>query len=126
MENRPSPRDSQLSHLRASVLGEAMSTGQLSHDEYSERLDKLYQAKTVGELQLLTHDLQVDQRPAAANLITPATSSEPDNVIAVFGGTERKGRWRVRRLGRASCRERGETSGGAGAGEEETCGNLAE
>lgn len=110
MENRPSPRDSQLSHLRASdsnreqiaaVLGEAMSTGQLSHEEYSERLDKLYQAKTVGELQLLTHDLQVEQRPAAANLITPATSSEPDNVIAVFGGTERKGRWRVRRLTRA-------------------------
>lgn len=110
MENRPSPRDSQLSHLRASdsnreqiaaVLGEAMSTGQLSHEEYSERLDKLYRAKTVGELQLLTHDLQVDQRPAAANLITPATSSEPDNVIAVFGGTERKGRWRVRRLTRA-------------------------
>ncbi|QYC38078.1 hypothetical protein Nocox_02225 [Nonomuraea coxensis DSM 45129] len=109
MENRPSPRDPQLSHLRASdsnreqfaaVLGEAMSTGQLSHEEYSERLDKLYQAKTVGELQLLTHDLQIDQRhPVTPNLVSgaPATESSPENVIAVFGGSERKGRWRVRR-----------------------------
>ncbi|WP_317619812.1 DUF1707 SHOCT-like domain-containing protein [Nonomuraea phyllanthi] len=109
MENRPSPRDAQLSHLRASdsnreqiaaVLGEAMSTGQLSHDEYSERLDKLYQAKTVGELQVLTQDLQTDQRqPVTANLVSnsPATESAPENVIAIFGGSERKGRWRVRR-----------------------------
>ncbi|MEU6723096.1 DUF1707 domain-containing protein [Nonomuraea wenchangensis] len=109
MENRPSPRDPQLSHLRASdsnreqiatVLGEAMSTGQLSHEEYSERLDKVYQAKTMGELQLLTHDLQTDQRhPVTANLVSnpAATESAPENVIAVFGGSERKGRWRVRR-----------------------------
>ncbi|MEV5553987.1 DUF1707 domain-containing protein [Nonomuraea wenchangensis] len=109
MENRPSPRDPQLSHLRASdsnreqiasVLGEAMSTGQLSHEEYSERLDKLYQAKTMGELQLLTQDLQIDQRhPVTPNLVSnpSATESAPENVIAVFGGSERKGRWRVRR-----------------------------
>ncbi|MEV0626499.1 DUF1707 domain-containing protein [Nonomuraea wenchangensis] len=109
MENSPSPRDPQLSHLRASdsnreqiasVLGEAMSTGQLSHEEYSERLDKLYQAKTMGELQLLTQDLQIDRRhPVTPNLVSnpSATESAPENVIAVFGGSERKGRWRVRR-----------------------------
>ncbi|MEZ7130376.1 DUF1707 domain-containing protein [Nonomuraea sp. AD125B] len=109
MENLPSPRDPQPSHLRASdnnreqiaaVLGEAMSTGQLSHEEYSERLDKVYLAKTVGELQLLTHDLQADQRhPVAPSLVSnpPATESAPENVVAVFGGSERKGRWRVRR-----------------------------
>ncbi|MEV4839615.1 DUF1707 domain-containing protein [Nonomuraea sp. NPDC049486] len=113
MENRPSPMDSQRSHLRASdsnreqiaaVLGEAMSTGQLSHEEYSERLDKLYQAKTVGELQLLTHDLQIDQRhPVTPNLVSnpSATNSEPENIIAIFSGADRKGRWRVRRRTRA-------------------------
>ncbi|MDA0634792.1 DUF1707 domain-containing protein [Nonomuraea sp. MCN248] len=110
MENRPSPMDSHRSHLRASdsnreqvaaVLGEAMSTGQLSHEEYSERLDKLYQAKTVGELQLLTHDLQTQSVTATPLSLSPATDSEAENVIAIFGGAERKGRWRVRRRTRA-------------------------
>ncbi|MGI5268554.1 DUF1707 SHOCT-like domain-containing protein [Nonomuraea sp. CA-218870] len=110
MENRPSPMDPHPSHLRASdsnreqvatVLGEAMSTGQLSHEEYSERLDKLYQAKTVGELQLLTHDLQTQPVTATSLSPSPATDSEAENVIAVFGGAERKGRWRVRRRTRA-------------------------
>lgn len=112
MENPPSRRDPQTSHLRASdtdrervgsVLGEALSTGQLSHDEYSERLDSLYQAKTVGELDVLTSDLQVDRhRPAASPVsYSPGTSTEPDNIVAVFGGADRKGRWRVRRRTKA-------------------------
>lgn len=113
MENPPSPRDSQWSHLRASdsnreqvaaVLGEALSTGQLDHQEYSERLDRLYQAKTVGELELLTRDLQVDRyrtAPASPMSYAPDASSEAENIVAVFGGAERKGRWRVRRRTRA-------------------------
>ncbi|WP_204018004.1 DUF1707 SHOCT-like domain-containing protein [Sphaerimonospora thailandensis] len=112
MENPPSRRDSQMSHLRASdsnreqiaaLLGEALSTGQLSHEEYSERLDSLYQAKTVGELEVLTHDLQVDRpRPAASPVsYAPGASSEPENIVAIFGGADRRGRWRVRRKTRA-------------------------
>lgn len=117
MENAPQRRDSPTSHLRASdqnrdqvaaLLGEALSTGQLSHDEYSERLDSLYQAKTVGELELLTQDLQVERHRSAtspasftagASAISyaPGESTQPDNVVAIFGGAERKGRWRVRR-----------------------------
>ncbi|WP_182902924.1 DUF1707 domain-containing protein [Microbispora sp. H10830] len=112
MENPPQRRDSPTSHLRASdsnrdqvaaLLGEALSTGQLSHEEYSERLDSLYQAKTVGELEVLTHDLQVErQRPAASPVsYAPNASTEPDNIIAVFGGADRRGRWRVRRQTKA-------------------------
>ncbi|MFC0865362.1 DUF1707 domain-containing protein [Sphaerimonospora cavernae] len=112
MENPPSRRDSQMSHLRASdsnreqaaaLLGEALSTGQLSHEEYSERLDNLYQAKTVGELEVLTHDLQVDRpRPAASPVsYAPGASSAPENIVAIFGGADRRGRWRVRRQTRA-------------------------
>ncbi|TQS18332.1 DUF1707 domain-containing protein [Microbispora sp. KK1-11] len=109
MENPPQRRDSPTSHLRASdsnrdqvaaLLGEALSTGQLSHEEYSERLDSLYQAKTVGELEVLTHDLQVErQRPAASpvSYAPPSGSTEPDNIVAIFGGADRRGRWRVRR-----------------------------
>ncbi|MEU6410932.1 DUF1707 domain-containing protein [Microbispora sp. NPDC046933] len=121
MENPPQRRDSPTSHLRASdsnrdqvaaLLGEALSTGQLSHEEYSERLDSLYQAKTVGELEVLTQDLQVERhRPAASPAsytpaaspvsYAPSASTEPDNIIAVFGGTDRRGRWRVRRQTKA-------------------------
>lgn len=101
-----------MSHLRASdrnrdqvadILAEALSTGQLSHEEYSERLDRLYQAKTVGELDVLTEDLQVErQRPAAGPVsYVPSTSTEPDNIVAVFGGADRRGRWRVRRRTKA-------------------------
>ncbi len=114
MENPPQRRDSPTSHLRASdsnrdqvaaLLGEALSTGQLSHEEYSERLDSLYQAKTVGELEVLTHDLQVErQRPAASPVsyaYAPNASTEADNIVAVFGGADRRGRWRVRRQTKA-------------------------
>ena len=107
MENLPQRRDSPTSHLRASdsnrdqvaaILGEALSAGQLSHDEYSERLDGLYQAKTVGELEILTHDLRLDgHRPAASPVsYVPGASSESENIVAIFSGAERKGRWRVR------------------------------
>jgi hypothetical protein len=112
MENAPQRRDSPTSHLRASdsnrdqvagLLGEALSTGQLSHEEYSERLDTLYQAKTVGELDVLTQDLQVERQHPAASPVSyaPSADTEPDNVIAVFGGADRRGRWRVRRQTRA-------------------------
>ncbi|WP_067172755.1 DUF1707 SHOCT-like domain-containing protein [Microtetraspora niveoalba] len=112
MENPPSRREPQMPHLRASdsnreqvaaMLADALSTGQLSHDEYSERLDSLYQAKTVGELEILTHDLQVDRRRPAASPVSFSAdaSSEPENVVAIFGGADRKGRWRVRRRTRA-------------------------
>ncbi|MFJ2031872.1 DUF1707 domain-containing protein [Streptosporangium sp. NPDC087985] len=112
MENPPQRRDSQMSHLRASdsnreqvstLLGEALSTGQLSHEEYSERLDSLYQAKTVGELEVLTRDLQVDRHRPAADPVShlPGTSSKPENIVAIFGGAERKGRWLVRRRTKA-------------------------
>ncbi|GGO05895.1 hypothetical protein GCM10010116_11580 [Microbispora rosea subsp. aerata] len=112
MDNAPQRRDSPTSHLRASdndrdrvaaILGEALSTGQLSHEEYSERLDRLYQVKTVGELDVLTHDLQVERHQPAAGPVSyaPSASTEPDNIIAVFGGADRRGRWRVRRRTKA-------------------------
>ncbi len=101
-----------MSHLRASdsnreqvsaLLGEALSTGQLSHEEYSERLDRLYQAKTMGELEILTHDLQIDRhRPTASPVsYVQGASSESENVVAIFSGAQRKGRWRVRRRTKA-------------------------
>ncbi|GLW06723.1 hypothetical protein Misp01_18530 [Microtetraspora sp. NBRC 13810] len=107
MENPPEPRDP-ASSLRASdanresvadLLGQALSTGQLSHAEYSERLDVLYQAKTVGELEVLTHDLQVDrvQAPRPAYYAQGSTEESTDQLVAIFSGATRRGPWRVRR-----------------------------
>jgi hypothetical protein len=41
----------------ATVLGEHMSAGRLTMDEYDERLARAYAAKTYGELEQLTADL---------------------------------------------------------------------
>ncbi len=51
----------------ADVLGQHMSAGRLSVDEYDERLAQAYAAKTYGELERLTADLPAtrpDPRPA--------------------------------------------------------------
>ncbi|MFD2078551.1 Cell wall-active antibiotics response 4TMS YvqF [Actinopolymorpha cephalotaxi] len=121
MTNLPEPvRPSGASHLRASdadrerivkVLGEALADGRLDVNEHSERLDAVYEAKTMGELEPITYDLAAtpghpQPRPAdrSANtpVVDPAGASESvDQMIAIFGGVERKGRWRLRRRSRA-------------------------
>jgi hypothetical protein len=108
-------------HLRASdadrdrvvrVLGEALSDGRLSPVEHSERLDAVYQAKTMGELAPITYDLAVVSAAQAQSfraasdgqgpVVDPAgATDETDRLIGIFGGAERKGRWRVRRRTRA-------------------------
>src|SRR5215218_9190931 len=53
----------------ATVLGEHMSAGRLTLDEYDERLSRAYAAKTYGELDQITADLPspgLAARPAAA------------------------------------------------------------
>jgi hypothetical protein len=116
MENLPD-RPHPLSHLRASdtdrdqvvdVLREALMAGRLTQDEHAERLEQTLQAKTLGELEPITRDLVVPNQtlpsPAAAPSNSPVPIEEPanpadsfDTMLAIFGGGERKGRWRVRR-----------------------------
>jgi len=118
MENLPEPSNPH-AHLRASdtdrdqvveVLRDALMTGRLTQDEHAERLEQTLQARTLGELEPITQDLAVPGqpfRPAAARPV-PSTSRVPieepanpqdsfDTVIGIFGGGERKGRWRVKR-----------------------------
>jgi hypothetical protein len=54
----------------AAVLGQHMSAGRLTMDEYDERLARAYTAKTYGELDQLTADL-----PAPARADRPAPRS---------------------------------------------------
>ncbi len=78
----------------AVVLRDHCAEGRLTLEELAGRLDRTYSARTVGELEALTTDLPV-----------PAPSSAPARpkrkarrfVIAIFGGSDRRGRWRVAR-----------------------------
>jgi hypothetical protein len=94
----------------ATLLSAAYAEGRLSQEEHDERLDQLMVAKTFDDLLPITHDLVLVGPPVT--VATPQTSSrfaidtvgqnsESDNMIAVFGGVTRKGRWRIRKNTRA-------------------------
>lgn len=99
-------------HLRASdadrdqvaeVMSTAFAEGRLSREEYDERLDALLRAKTFDDLVGLTRDLVVVATPAHPPAAKPAyavehggPSGEIDRMVGVFGGAERKGKWRIR------------------------------
>src|SRR4051794_39693146 len=127
MENLPD-RPHPHAHLRASdidrdqvvdVLRDALMSGRLTQDEHAERLEQTLQAKTLGELEPITRDLVVPGQATPMPTATPATAGtaasnspvpieEPadptqsfDTMVAIFGGGERKGRWRGKRGAKA-------------------------
>jgi hypothetical protein len=123
MENLPEPQNPH-AHLRASdtdrdqvveVLRDALMTGRLTQDEHAERLEQTLKARTIGELEPITQDLAVPgqaYRPAAAAVPSnsPVPIEEPANpqdsfetLVGIFGGGERRGRWRVKRRTNALC-----------------------
>ena len=111
-------------HIRASDadrdqvaerLREALAEGRLSPVEHEDRLDVLYKAKTIGELAPIVSDLpgpdghgSLGYGPSeragglsgmevlgsdARDLAGQSKGSE--NLVAVFGAAERRGRWLV-------------------------------
>ena len=101
-------------HLRASdsdrdqvanVLDSAFAEGRLSRDEHDERMESLLRAKTFDDLVGLTRDLVVVASPtpvpapaSTTYAVAPSVaSSEIDRMVGIFGGAERKGKWRIRR-----------------------------
>lgn len=108
-------------HIRASDadrdkvaerLREALAEGRLTPVEHEERLDTLYRAKTMGELAPIVEDLPApghdyaarersSQSPSGMEILDgeardlAGQSKGSENLVAVFGGCERKGRWLV-------------------------------
>ena len=87
----------------AALLGAAYAEGRLTHEEHDERLERVLAARTFDDLVPLTTDLvALDPAPATVSSPTPqfvvgnGSIAETDRMVAVFGGVERKGRWRVR------------------------------
>jgi len=87
----------------AKVLHDSMAEGRLTVNELEERLDKVYEAKTFGDLEPLTRDLPVgDQakslaipRPAAPPSTRIGGRGTSSSAIAVMSGAVRKGVWTV-------------------------------
>jgi hypothetical protein len=94
----------------AQVLNNAMAEGRLTVDELEERLDKVYSAKTFGDLEPLLRDLPVGNQiqyplapPAAGTSPVPMPSpvnkiggrGTSSGAVAIMSGTDRKGVWTV-------------------------------
>jgi hypothetical protein len=88
----------------ADALREAYAEGRLDVDEHNERLDRAYQAKTLGELAPLLSDLPQRHLTATPAPISgpphPQTSMPPDyapgaKISAIFAEQKRGGRWLV-------------------------------
>ena len=88
----------------AQVLHNAMAEGRLTVNELEERLDKVYAAKTFGDLEPMLRDLPVGN--VAPQLPVPATSAPlpsgriggrgtSSGAVAIMSGTGRKGVWTV-------------------------------
>lgn len=70
------------------VLAEAVADGRLTLEEHSDRVQRAYQARTLGDLAALTTDLA----PAAGQ---PLRLDDARSVSAFFATTARDGRWVV-------------------------------
>ena len=89
----------------AAVLQKAMADGQITVAELETRLDCVYGAKTVGELEptiadLPGHGLSLVKPSApvpagsAVSVVTPAPGSQSTaNLVGIMSGVVRKGRW---------------------------------
>lgn len=110
---RDAPEQAPVAELRASdadrdrtadILREALAEGRLTAEEHADRIDGVYRAKTLTELEPYVRDLpgahqQTPPAPAYSAAPLPGTvPAEPDeNLVAVFSSSTRKGRWRVGR-----------------------------
>ncbi|MGI5468953.1 DUF1707 SHOCT-like domain-containing protein [Streptomyces sp. CA-132043] len=95
----------------AEILRDALAEGRLRMEEFDERLEAAYQARTYGELEPLTADLPVGGRevpvlPVAAprDAVAPAWAERivggegsSSTGIGILGGFQRTGRWTVGR-----------------------------
>ena len=79
------------------VLRAHCSEGRIDLDEFSERINRVYAARTIGELTDITADLPIpaSQMGMATTGDTSRTRKAIKWTVAVMSGAARKGRWRV-------------------------------
>jgi hypothetical protein len=88
----------------ADILRDAFAEGRLDVAEHAERIEAVYAAKTFAELAPLTRDLPVHPSaaapwdglaPSGPQPPLPPARTESASMVAIFGASNRKGRWRV-------------------------------
>ena len=92
------------------VLSTAYAEGRITREEHDERLDQVLRAKTFDDLVPITDDLvplpvnpphavptDTTSDVASSFSIDTSRNSGADQMIAIFGGSTRKGRWRMPR-----------------------------
>lgn len=67
------------------ALGEHHAVGRLTYDEFVERMDRAYEARTRADLDALTFDLPSVRRGAAP----PAAERKRRWLVSIMGGNER-------------------------------------
>ncbi|MFG2096645.1 DUF1707 domain-containing protein [Streptomyces sp. NPDC048612] len=116
-EDLPELRASDTDRERvAEILRDALTEGRLAMEEFDERLEAAYKARTYGELEPLTADL-----PAAAQAPAPLSLRKESGAPArwaerivsggqgssvgfsLMSGFQRKGRWTIGRRFTAAC-----------------------
>lgn len=111
-EHLPELRASDADRERvAGILRDALAEGRLAMDEFEERLEEAYRAKTYGQLEPLTRDLPAAGAglPAVAQPAAPAArpasgwtgriggEATTRTGVAIMSGFQRKGVWTVPR-----------------------------
>jgi hypothetical protein len=77
------------------TLGDHAAVGRLTLDELEERSGRALTAKTRGELATLTSDLPREAGQASAPSPVPARNKPVRWMVAIMGGSHRRGRFRA-------------------------------
>lgn len=83
----------------ADRLREALAEGRITPEEHAERIDVVYNAKTYAELEPVLSDLPSGRAPRPGveprkdDPVPPPPPAQSPNLVAIFSGVERKGRW---------------------------------
>ena len=77
------------------TLGDHAAVGRLTLDELEERSGRALAAKTRGELATLTSDLPKEAGQASAPSPVPAQRKPVRWMVAIMGGSHRRGRFRT-------------------------------
>ncbi|GAA4230597.1 hypothetical protein GCM10022254_25820 [Actinomadura meridiana] len=91
-------------------MREALAEGRITPEEHAERIDAVYNAKTYAELEPVLRDLPSAQAPRPrvelrkdAEVQAPPPDAQSPNLVAIFSGVERRGRWLVESTTNVTC-----------------------
>jgi class 3 adenylate cyclase len=77
------------------VLRGHCGAGRIDLDEFSERINRVYAARTIGELNEITADLPVVIEPTGMATTVGRTRRAVKWTVGIMSGPNRRGRWRI-------------------------------